>query len=117
MTMSRCSSNVLSVYGFVGFVEEGRQFASPATRMMSGAWPPPAPSEWYVWIVRPPIARIVCSKNPDSLSVSVWICTCTSSSSPASSEAWMTAGIAPQSSWIFSPIAPARTCSSSGSTA
>ena len=46
MTMSRCSSNVLTVYGFVGFVDDGRQYGSPATRMMSGAWPPPAPSEW-----------------------------------------------------------------------
>ncbi len=30
--------------GLVGFVEEGSTLASPHTRMMSGAWPPPAPS-------------------------------------------------------------------------
>ena len=32
------------VKGIVGFVEDGRQFGSPQTLMMSGAWPPPAPS-------------------------------------------------------------------------
>jgi len=28
----------------VGFVEEGRTFFTPHTFMISGAWPPPAPS-------------------------------------------------------------------------
>ena len=46
MSMSRCSSSVLTVNGRVGLVELGRTFGSPQTRMMSGAWPPPAPSEW-----------------------------------------------------------------------
>ena len=31
---------------FVGFVDDGRQYDSPTTCMMSGAWPPPAPSAW-----------------------------------------------------------------------
>ena len=31
------------VKGIVGLVEEGRTFDSPQRRMMSGAWPPPAP--------------------------------------------------------------------------
>ena len=53
MSMSRCSSSVFTVNGRVGFVELGSTFGSPQTRMMSGACPPPAPSEWYVWIVRP----------------------------------------------------------------
>ena len=70
-----------------------------------------------MWIVRPSMADIVRSKKPDSLSVSVWIWTWTSSSSAASRDAWITAGIAPQSSWIFRPIAPARICSMSGSIA
>jgi len=35
-------------YHVVGFVDDGRQCISPATRMMSGAWPPPAPSVWYM---------------------------------------------------------------------
>ena len=46
--------------------------------MMSGAWPPPAPSVWKAWMVRPLNALIVSSTKPDSLSVSVWIITCTS---------------------------------------
>ena len=46
ISMSRCSSIVLTVNGIVGFVEDGRQLGSPHTRMMSGAWPPPAPSVW-----------------------------------------------------------------------
>jgi len=44
ISMSRCSSIVFTVNGIVGFVDEGRQFGSPQTLMMSGAWPPPAPS-------------------------------------------------------------------------
>ena len=43
MSMSRCSSIVFTVWGRVGFVEEGSTFGSPATVMMSGAWPPPPP--------------------------------------------------------------------------
>ena len=46
MSMSRCSSMVLTVKGRVGFVELGRTWGSPQTLMMSGAWPPPAPSLW-----------------------------------------------------------------------
>ena len=37
---------VLAVKGRVGFVLAGSTFASPAILMMSGAWPPPAPSVW-----------------------------------------------------------------------
>ena len=44
---------VLTVNGRVGFVEDGITFSSEQTLMISGACPPPAPSEWYVWIVRP----------------------------------------------------------------
>jgi len=46
ISMSRCSSSVFLVNGIVGFVDEGRTFGSPHSRMMSGAWPPPAPSVW-----------------------------------------------------------------------
>ena len=53
-------------------------FGSPHTLMMSGAWPPPAPSVWKAWMVRPLKAAIVSSTKPDSFSVSVWIITCTS---------------------------------------
>ena len=43
--------------------------------LMSGACPPPAPSVWKAWMVRPLNARIVSSTKPDSFSVSVWIMT------------------------------------------
>ena len=35
--MSRCSSIVFTVKGRVGFVDDGRTFGSPHSRMMSGA--------------------------------------------------------------------------------
>src|SRR6266568_3658255 len=53
MSMSRCSSSVFTVKGRVGLVDEGSTFGSPHTRRMSGACPPPAPSVWKVWMVRP----------------------------------------------------------------
>ena len=46
ISMSRCSSSVLRVNGRVGLVEDGSTFFRPATLMMSGACPPPAPSVW-----------------------------------------------------------------------
>mmetsp|Transcript_71493 Transcript_71493/g.167459 ORF Transcript_71493/g.167459 Transcript_71493/m.167459 type:complete len:206 (-) Transcript_71493:904-1521(-) len=46
MSMSRCSSMVFTVKGRVGLVEEGSTFGRLHTLMMSGAWPPPAPSVW-----------------------------------------------------------------------
>ena len=61
ISMSRCSATVLTVCGRVGFVDDGSTLACDATVMMSGAWPPPAPSVWYEWIARPPIAASVLS--------------------------------------------------------
>jgi hypothetical protein len=46
ISMSRCSSSVLTVCGRVGFVELGSTLPCETTVMMSGAWPPPAPSVW-----------------------------------------------------------------------
>ena len=46
-------------------------FSWPAAVMMSGAWPPPAPSVWKVWMARPLIAANVSSTKPLSFSVSV----------------------------------------------
>ena len=46
INMSRCSSSVLTVCGRVGLVELGSTLGAAATVMMSGAWPPPAPSVW-----------------------------------------------------------------------
>mmetsp|Transcript_19704 Transcript_19704/g.59666 ORF Transcript_19704/g.59666 Transcript_19704/m.59666 type:complete len:317 (-) Transcript_19704:1234-2184(-) len=111
MSMSRCSSMVLTVYGRVGFVELGMTFASPQTLMMSGAWPPPAPSLWYVCSVRPLNAAMESSTLPLSLSVSVWIVTCTSCASATCRHASMAAGVVPQSSCSLRPTAPASTTS------
>ena len=62
IVMGRPSSRAFRVKGLVGLVDEGRQCGTPVTRMMSGAWPPPAPSTWYMWIVRPPMAAMVSSQ-------------------------------------------------------
>ena len=43
--MSKCSSIVFLVNGLVGLVDDGITFASEHTLIISGAWPPPAPSE------------------------------------------------------------------------
>ena len=63
-----------------GRVGRGRQHvaAAPATVMMSGACPPPAPSVWYAWIAPAgDRARGCPATKPASFSVSVWIATCT----------------------------------------
>ena len=97
----------------VGLVEDGRKLASPTTRRMSGAWPPPAPSVWKAHRPRPLVAAMVFSTKPDSLSVSEWMATCTSVSSATSRQLLMAAGVVPQSSCSFRPMAPASTCSRS----
>ncbi len=81
--------------------------------MMSGAWPPPAPSVWKAWMVRPLNAAIVSSTKPLSFSVSVWIITCTSNRSATDKAQSIAAGVVPQSSCSFSDDAPARIISSS----
>ena len=81
--------------------------------MMSGAWPPPAPSVWYMWTVRPAMAASVSSTKPLSFSVSVWSCTWKSSSSATLRQVSMAAGMAPQSSWILRPRQPVSSCSTS----
>mmetsp|Transcript_28812 Transcript_28812/g.48381 ORF Transcript_28812/g.48381 Transcript_28812/m.48381 type:complete len:265 (-) Transcript_28812:1357-2151(-) len=115
MSMSRCSSSVFLVKGRVGLVEDGMTLVSPHTAMMSGACPPPAPSEWYVWIVRPLNAAMVCSRQQDSFKVSVWMFTWMSYCSATVRQASMAAGVVPQSSCSFSPQAPALMISASPS--
>ena len=46
--------------------------------------------------------------------MSVWIATCTSISSATARQLSIAAGVVPQSSCSFRPMAPASTCSSSG---
>src|SRR4026208_2268428 len=111
--MSRCSSSVLRVNGRVGLVDDGSTFFKPATLMMSGAWPPPAPSVWNAWMVRPLHALMVSSTKPLSFSVSVWIITCTSWSSATDRQQSIAAGVVPQSSCSLSAQAPALIISSS----
>ena len=77
ISMSRCSSRVFTVCGRVGLVGDGSTLGCPATVMMSGACPPPAPSVWYAWMLRPAIAARVSSTKPASFRVSVWIATWT----------------------------------------
>ena len=78
ITMSSSSSTEFTVYGSVGFVDDGRTLGLDAILRMSGAWPPPAPSVWYVWIARPAIAAIVSSTKPASFKLSVCTATWTS---------------------------------------
>lgn len=66
-------------------------------------------------MVRPLKAPRVVSTKPDSLRVSVWIATWMSWRSATSKQLSIAAGVLPQSSCSFRPMAPASTCSSSGS--
>src|SRR5882672_3870937 len=98
----------------VGLVDDGSTLGSPQTLMMSGAWPPPAPSVWNVQIERPFIAATEVSTKPDSFRVSVWIATCTSSLSATARQLSIAAGVVPQSSCNLRPMAPALICSTKG---
>ena len=109
MSMSRCSSSVLTVYGRVGLVELGRTFGSPQTRMMSGRVPA-AGALGVVGVDRAALergdrvvdeARLVERVGVDrDLDVLVARRRRGSSRSPR--------GVVPQSSWSLRPIAPAR---------
>src|SRR5258707_63387 len=61
--------------------------------MISGACPPPAPSVWKAWMLRPLNAAIVSSTKPDSLSVSLWIATAMSSCSATPRQQSIAAGL------------------------
>ena len=47
------SSTALTPHGIVGVVEEQMTFASRTMPIRSGTCPPPVPSTWYAWTVRP----------------------------------------------------------------
>ena len=55
-------------------------------------WPPPEPSTWYAWIVRPAIAATVPSSSVDSFRLSVCRHTAMSCASAARSVASMISG-------------------------
>ena len=88
-----------------GVVDEARMFGSPASASRSGAWPPPQPSMWKAWTVRPPKAASVSSTDSASLRPSVWIASCTSWRSADVERASICGRRPPTSSWIFSPRA------------
>lgn len=111
ISMSRCSSTVLTVCGRVGLVDAGSMLGSDTAVIMSGAWPPPAPSTWKACRVRPATASKVSPTKPASFRVSEWTASWTPDSSHTSRQAEMTAGVAPQSSWILKPRTPARSWS------
>ena len=113
ISMSRCSATVLTVWGRVGLVEPGSTLGCPAMVMMSGAWPPPAPSVWKAWMLRPPIARSVESTKPASLRLSLCSATWRPNSSAARSAASIAAGVLPQSSCTLYAAAPPSACSRS----
>lgn len=60
---------------------------------------------------RPAIAARVSATNPASFSVSVWTASWAPLSSQTRRQASIAAGVAPQSSWILKPRAPARSWS------
>ena len=64
-------------------------------------------------MVRPLKAARAASRNPDSLSVSVCIATCTSYCSATDRHVSMVAGVVPQSSCSFRPQAPPSICCTS----
>ena len=111
-TIARCSASAPAPNGTVGEVEEVSTRSRPASASRSGAWPPPQPSMWNAWIVRPPNAASVSSTDSASLRPSVWIASWTSWRSARSSAQRICSGPAPTSSWIFSPPPPARSASS-----
>ena len=91
MSMSRCSSTVLTVCGRVGLVDDGRMFGCEATVMMSGACPPPAPSVWSAWIGQCRRSRPACPPRTRPRSA----CRCEwPSSPPAASDTERQASIA-----------------------
>ena len=66
------SSAALTPHGIVGVVDEQMTFASRTIPIRSGTWPPPVPSTWYAWTVRPAIAATVSSSSALSWRPSVW---------------------------------------------
>ena len=107
MSISRCSSIVLTVNGRVGLVLEGRTLGRPAILMMSGACPPPAPSVWNCgWGAVADRRDRVVDKSA-LVQGSVWMAIWMSNSSATFKLVSMTSSVVPQSSWSFKPQAPA----------
>src|ERR671910_371635 len=114
-TIARCSASAPTPNGTVGEVEDVSTRSRPARASRSGAWPPPQPSMWNAWTVRPPNAAAVSSTESASFMPSVWMASWTSCRSARSSAQRICSGPAPTSSWILRPAPPARSAASTGS--
>ena len=71
IVIGTCSTAVWTPNGIVGVVDEHRIEGSRTRPRRSGTWPPPVPSTWYAWTVRPAIAATVSSSSALSWSPSV----------------------------------------------
>ena len=97
---------MLTVNGRVGLVEDGSTLGRPRAHDV-GAWPPaPLGVEGGVDGAAPERPAMVSTK-PLSLSVSVWIATWMSVCSATVRQLSIAAGVVPQSSCSFRPMAPA----------
>lgn len=81
-------------------------FATPAMRSTLGTWPPPHPSMWKAWMVRPSSTWRVSSTERHSLRPSLCRATCTSYSSATRSAVSSARVCAPMSSCTLNPHAP-----------
>jgi hypothetical protein len=100
--------------GRVGLVDDGSTLAWPTAAMMSGAWPPPAPSVWKVWMVRPLKAASVSLRGSRLVQRVGVQRDLHVHASATDRQLSIAAGVLPQSSCSLRPMAPASTCSSSG---
>jgi hypothetical protein len=75
--IGRCSTAALIPKGTVGVVDEQMTLGSRTRPSRSGTCPPPVPSTWYAWTVRPAIAATVSSSSAASCSPSVCMATAT----------------------------------------
>ncbi len=104
--MPKCSPSASRPKGRVGLVEEPMTLGTPAIFSTLGTWPPPQPSMWKAWMVRPSsTARVSCTDR-HSLRPSVCRATCTSCSSATRSAVSRARVCAPMSSWTLNPDAP-----------
>ena len=71
--MSKCSATASRPNGSVGFIDDPITFGIPARLRASGVCPPPQPSTWKAWAVRPSSTAMVSRTSRLSFSPSVWI--------------------------------------------
>ncbi len=104
--MPKCSPSASRPKGRVGLVEEPMTFGTPAIFSTLGTWPPPQPSMWKAWMVRPSSTFRVSSTDRHSFNPSVCRATWTSYSSATRSAVSSARVCAPMSSCTLKPDAP-----------